>query len=195
MTNNFRPGGHGSGGDDGDARVDVPPGDYVIGLVWFKRKEAKSGSDYLNAKFEICGPATLKGSAFFTMVSLDTTKSVVCKRLELWMENIGQEDEVDLDSDADVARVFKGKAFKAKLKTVTNGKYKNVEIDRFAYVRDYSPEEDELIEQWEAKFAERGWEGRDPTDPGHAPGDAPQGKRSEPQFSKGSSFDDDDIPF
>jgi hypothetical protein len=197
MTNMFKPGpARGEEDTDGGrkAQVEIPPGKYLIALVWFQRKTAKSGSEYLTCKFEICaGP--LAGEGFFTMVSLDTGKTVPCKRLELWMENVGRDTEIDLDSDQEIAEAFRGKAFKATLLTRRNGSYVNVEIDRFAYLRDYTDEDDAACEAWEAKRSARGWEGRDPTDPGHAPADAPAGRRSEPEFSPGSSFADDDIPF
>jgi hypothetical protein len=196
MTNMFKPGAQTETGDDTGRRpqVEIPPGKYLIALVWFQRKTAKSGSEYLTCKFEICaGP--LAGEGFFTMVSLDTSKSVSCKRLELWMENVGRDTEIDLDSDKDIAEAFRGKAFKATLLTRRNGTYVNVEIDRFAYTRDYTADEDAACEEWEENHKSRGWESRDPTDPGHEPGDAVKGKRSEPQFSPGSTFGDDDIPF
>lgn len=112
------------------------------------------------------------------------------------MEQIGQKDEVDLDDDREIARAFKGAPFKAEVKRTSHGGYENNDIDRLIYSRLYGKIDWQNISDWKKEWAERGWEGRDPSDPGPAGADRPP-PPSDPQWSEGSSFkdDDDDVSF
>ena len=182
-----RPGGSDGGGDQA-----LPAGEYLLAMVWFRRQTGRSGNVYLRCRFVVAaGP--LQGRGFFCAWSLDASKPGCRKRWELWMEQVGCDVEVDLDDDADIAKHFKGRAFKAVVKLTQRGMYQNNDIDRLVYPRLYSDADRHDVEAWAESWGQRGWESRDPSDPGPQDTDAPS-DRSEPQWSPGSGFADDDEP-
>jgi hypothetical protein len=208
MTNIFKPGARtgGESDDSGDREPDLPPGDYVVALVWFKRQtSARTKATYLRTRFEVCaGPSA--GLGFWTAVSLDTSKLGSRKRLELWMEAVGCEEGVDLDSDRDIAATFKNKAFKATVSRKENAMddgrvFVNYDLDRIIYPRLYSDSDRDAIEKWN----EREWKTKDPVDSAARGDRAARGPKQraqeeiggheEPAWSSSSSFADDDIPF
>ncbi len=176
------------------------PGEYLLALVWFARRVGRtSGSPYLRCKFVVCA-GSQKGKAFFTPWSLDLSKRGAAKRWELWMEQVGCEEEVDLQDDGAVRAVFLGKPFRAEVKVSTRNGYDNTDIDRLIYPRLYKGIDHSDIVEWNDEWASRSWSSQDPgADPGPAGDDRPPMPQSEPQWSKGSSFaeDDDetDLPF
>ena len=177
--------------------IDIPPGEYLLALVWFARKESQKGNHYLRCRFVVCsGPK--EGAGFFTPWSLDTSKPGSQRRWEVWMEQVGCDKELDLDDDKAIARAFKGKAFVAEVQTQQRGEYRNTDIGRLVYKRNYSERQRQAIEDWNTKWNTRGWESQDPGADPQASGEQAPPPHSDPQWSSGSSFggdDDDGIPF
>ena len=181
----------------------LPPGPVLLALVWFARRQAQeSGRDYLRCRFVVVsGPR--KGVGFFTPWGLNTESVGTRKRWELWMEAIGCDKAVDLDSDQQIAQHFLGKAFKAQLKVQERNGRRSNDIERVIFPRTYSPLDRAEIAAWAKEWEERGWQGRDPNDPGPQDRGQPQRSHQEPAWSEGSSFRDDepagggsdDIPF
>ncbi len=176
----------------------VPPGEYLLALVWFARRTSKGGNDYLRCRFTVCsGP--LKGRGFFTPWSLDTSNPGCKRRWEVWMEQVGCDEEIDLDSDRAINQHFKGAPFKAEVQTKQRGQYTNTDLGRLIYLRQYTPQDMVNIATWKQEWSTRDWSGQDPGDPGPTGDDAPPTPESEPQWSEGSNFaddgDSDDIPF
>lgn len=171
----------------------LPPGPYLLALVYCERKRGRdSGNEYLRCRFVVCsGPK--KGQGFFCNWGLDVSKAGCLRRWELWMEQVGCDEELDTDSDRMIAKNFKGKPFKAEIKTTQRGEYTNTDIARLVYPRLYTARDHLAIAEWDKEWRERGWEQQDPgRDPGPSGDDAPPPPESEPQWSKGSGFGDDD---
>ena len=174
------------------------PGEYLLALVWFDRRTGRtSGSPYLRCKFVVCA-GSQKGKAFFTPWSLDLSKRGAAKRWELWMEQVDCEEEIDLQDDRAISKAFKGKPIKAEVKVGKRNGYDNTDIDRLIYPRLYSEMDRQDMAAWDKEWSQRGWESQDPgRDPGPTGDDKPP-PPTEPQWSKGSSFaedDDDSAPF
>lgn len=169
------------------------PGEYLLALVWFDRRVGhSSGAPYLRCKFVVCA-GSQKGKAFFTPWGLDLSKRGAAKRWELWMEQVNCEEEVDLQDDRAIDRVFKGRAFKAEVKVSTRNSYENTDIHHLIYPRHYTDIDREDIREWESEWGSRDWASQDPgADPGPSGEDRPPMPESQPQWSKGSSFAEDD---
>lgn len=190
--------------EDGRNEFTGAPGDYVIAMTWFERRQGKSGADYLRCAFTVAaGPH--RGESFFCAVSLAVDKIGARRRLELWMESVGMDDEIDLDADRDIARAFRGKAFKATLsRKESHGsdgrEWINYDIERTVYPRLYSDRDLAAVAEWNAEWASK-WQQTDPQSSGRREtggGSAfdPVGEDEQPAWSGGSALRPDDyIPF
>ena len=172
-------------------------GEYLLALVWFDRRTSRQGNDYLQCRFVIAsGPA--KGRGFFCPWSLNTTNRGTQQRWAIWMEQVGCDQEINLDDDMAIRAAFKGKPFKAEVSLRTRNGYEENDLHRLIYPRLYGDLDRADIETWNAEWSSRGWHSQDPgRDPGPS-GDDASPPPSEPQWSEGSSFrddDDGDIPF
>lgn len=176
--------------DHEDLRI---PGEYMLALVWFERRTAKgSGNRYLQCKFVVVA-GSQKGKGFFTPWGLNMENRHASKRWQIWMEQVDCREEVDLDSDQAISRVFKGKAFKAEVKLSQRNGYDNTDIHHLIYPGRYDEMDRADMRAWEKEWSERGWQSQDPGhDPGPSGDDRPPPPQSEPQWSPGSSFADDD---
>lgn len=174
----------------------VPAGDYVIVLVWFKRAVAKSGRDYLRAKFEICsGP--LSGRAFYVNLGLAIDTTGGAARWQILMEVCGVEEEIELgateegteaEGDATIERFFRYKPFKARISCKKRGGYTNNDLEMVHYLRTYTEADREAIKEWLRKQLEGGGDygAAEDDDPDYTP---------TPKGGDDSPIDDDDIPF
>ncbi len=69
----------------------------------------------------------------------------------------------------------------------------NTDIDRLIYPRLYSDMDRQDMAAWDKEWSQRGWESQDPgVDPGPTGDDRAPPPQSEPMWSKGSSFAEDD---
>lgn len=169
-------------------------GEYILALVWFERRTSQRGNEYLQCRFVVAaGPA--KGRGFFCPWSLNTDNGGTQQRWAIWMEQVQCEQEIDLDDDRAIARIFKGKAFKAEVSLRTHNGYEQNDLRRLVYPRTYGDLDRGDIDAWNIEWASRGWQSKDPGhDPGPSGEDVPP-PPSEPMWSEGSSFrDDDDDP-
>lgn len=190
------------GGDDRTPDKPIPAGEYMLALVWFKRRTSARGNPYLRCRFVVCG-GPKKGEGFFCPWSLDTSKPGCRKRWELWMEGVGCSEQIDLDDDGVIARVFRGKPFKAEVKREQRGEYESNDIDRLIYTRHYTARDQREMAEWTAEWNQQrdgsAWKSQDPgADPQTGQEQAPAG--SEPQwsddrFDPDADVDGDDIPF
>lgn len=177
----------------------LPAGPYLLAVTWFRRQKSQKGNTYLNCRVMVVA-GDHKGDGFFSPISLEMSQPASRRRWEIMLEQVGCTEEVDLDSDASIEKAIKGRVFKALVSSSEfRGEAKN-SLQRLFYPRQYSHADWEAIDAWEKEWAERGWQYRDPSDPGHQDKDAPDaGPRSEPQWSEGSRFadedDGDDVPF
>jgi hypothetical protein len=170
----------------------------MLALVWFHRRTSQRGNEYLRCKFQVAaGPS--KGKSFFCPWSLGTQNPGSRQRWEIWMEQVGCDDEIDLDDDAAIRAAFLGKPFKAEVSLRTRNGYEENDLRRLIYPRLYGEIDRADIEAWNTEWAARDWSQSDPgEDPGPTGDDRPPPPSSEPQWSKGSGFGDDDgddVPF
>jgi len=174
----------------------IPPGQYLLAMVWFKRSESQAGNTYLRARFVVCaGPR--KGAGFFAPWSVDVSRAGIRKRWEVWLEQLGCNQEIDLDNDAQIARLCKGRPFKAEVTKRLHNGYENNDIGRLIYPRLYTKLDQADMAAWNEEWDQRGWQHRDPSDPGPLGDDkAPPTVDTEPQWTPGMGMgDDDDCPF
>lgn len=133
----------------------VPGGDYILALVEFQRRASRTdGRPWLRCVMQVVhGP---KAGALFTVPwSLDTSRPGTLRRWEIWMEQVGRVEEVDLDNDAEIAEAFMGRAFKASVRLEDTGDYEQNDIHRLVYPRLYTAGERQVIEQWNEQWQQR----------------------------------------
>lgn len=205
-----------SGGGDYSA---LPAGRYVLAMVWLKRSVGKNtGNDYLRTKMEVCGgPA--KGKGGFFNLSCDLTREGTVKRWEILMDCCGVDEEFEMGStregteregDADIKRLFFGKPFVAEVKRERNNDFESNDIEKFIFPKYWTPEEQEIADEWQAAYEERGAGGSKPEDRATMPDDddvptagadrydsfQDAGQYDEsPSFGGAKNGFDDDIPF
>lgn len=192
----LKPGG-GDGGETREPHRAIPAGRYPLGLVWFTRKQSKTGNDFLRCKLEVCG-GPLKGRAAYVMMSCDLSRDGTVKRWEILMESCGVNEEFELGSnregttkagDANIRRLFVGKPFVAEIKRERNGDYEGNDLESLVFKKRWTPDEVEMMAEWAHEFqAER--EKRRQSNPedgvGGPPGDY---DRSPPLENGGDRFD------
>lgn len=191
--------GDGSGGNQAS---NVPAGSYLLALVWFRRKRNKEGTaDYLSCKYEVlAGP--LKGSAFFSAISVDVSKAGTVTRWQIWMRVLELEEEFEIgdsaegtdgEGDREISRLFQGKPFGAEVDRKTENGYVNNGIARYLFASRWLQGWDEAAEQWNERQSARGNpEDADDPDPDYVPSASSEvGLVGSP----GDWDEDDDIPF
>lgn len=186
-------------GGNRDPEPLLPVDRYVLALVWFDRRVSQgSGNPYLRGRFVVCG-GPMRGRGFFCPVNLDVSNPGCRRRWEVWLEAIGHQQAVELDSDAEIAAVFKGAPFVATVKVSDRGAYQTNDLDKIIFPRFYTATDRQIMEAWRNDWNGRTWMGRDPSDPGPSDGDGPPVSEAQPQWSPGSRFADDDdddaLPF
>ena len=158
MTRMVGPGRGGSGGGGGqrDRRELQVPGEYVIAMVWWKRKQG-ANQPYLSALFD----------TFFSTLNLGLETAGSIKRWELLLEGCECDVEIDLDDDRDIRKYMKGKPFKADVVFEQRGQYINADLRRIAPQRDYTDEDRQIQRHWRDNYREGGNSG----DPGPSDSD------------------------
>lgn len=153
------------GRDEEDA---LPPGEYLLAMTWFEHKDGQKGT-YLRACITvISGP--LEGRSFFVNMGCDTAKKGTHIRWQIYAEHVGCTDRFDTESQRDIAKHFKRKGFKARVKRETrNGRVQN-DLERLVYQRLLSDEENAIVAKWNEANAYQPERGGSPQDPG---GDEP----------------------
>jgi hypothetical protein len=147
----------------GSQAENVPAGRYGIALVWFTRRQPKSGGhEYLSVKYEITdGP--MKGKSFFSMLGLDMSKSGARVRWSLMCEVCEVQEEFELGStaegtasegDENIARLFKNKPFRAEVSLEKSNGYTNNTVARIVKAQNWTAEEKRLMAEWETEQAE-----------------------------------------
>ncbi len=201
--------GPGSGGGGSDANL-VPPGDYVLALVAFKRKQGRnSGNDYLSCKFEVCG-GRLKGQKFWDMLSCDLSKQGTVTRWELLIEGCGVSEYFELgdsnngtggEGDENVRRLFIGKPFVARVSKERSGDYTNNRLERIIPRKQWTQEQQDLAFAYvteQEDGADPDELARDPDEDSGAsfPVAEPYGRETRAaQVDYPAPPEDDDIPF
>lgn len=184
----FDPSAHTKPDSGGNAKREEPPaGEHLVALVWFERRQAKSGADYLRAKFQvIVGPH--EGKAFFTNLSLDLSKDAATTRLSLWCKATGYDGGAfDVSKNANIKRVFGFKPFKIRLRVEEKDGNNpgvvltNYEIER--YILKLQPGDKVAIDDWIMAQAEK-----------RALGGSGGESGSGPSSTSGSDFGDDAPP-
>lgn len=171
----------------------LPPGEYLLALVWFIRRTSQAGNAYLRCRFVVCsGPK--KGEGFFCPWSLNVGNPGCRKRWELWMEACDVDSEIDLDSDRVISESFKGVPFMAEVKVDNRGQqYEGNDLDRLIYKRNWTPANWAAIKAWGEEWDQKNsWQGQSPApqkDPQKGQEQAPV--QSEPEWSDGSGFGPD----
>lgn len=149
-------------GGGGEA-TNVPAGRYGLALVWFTRRQPKSGGhEYLSVKYEITdGP--MKGKSFFSMMGLDMTKSGARVRWSLMCDVCGVTEEFELgltaegtaqEGDENIARLFKNKPFRGEVSLEKNNGYTNNTVARIVKAENWTTEEKRMMAEWETEQAE-----------------------------------------
>jgi len=162
----------------------LPPGDYLIALVDYQRKESKEKrKPYLRAKYEVVAGAAA-GKTFYATISLDTDNGGAMTRLSLMAECCGVTEAFDLNSDKAFTDAFCDRPFKARVKRTTENGYTNNDIER--YLKDVSSHEQKAMDAWVLNSGE---EREMDSKLGASGGSGARGK------SSASDFADDDIPF
>lgn len=188
----------------------IPPGNYVIALVWFKRKQTERGSDYLSCLFEICG-GQLMGKSFFSNMSLDLSKSGTVARWQVLMGVLGVGETIEMgasaegteqEGDANIRRLFKGRPFAVEVDVDRQGQYTNNGIKSVLFRSKWQKPWAEIAAEWTARqlsqaspdeyagdppSQEEGEENWDQRDPEEAYGPPARGG--------GNLEDEPDIPF
>lgn len=186
-----------------------PAGVFILGIVWFKRKQGKkSGKDYLSVRVKSCsGPN--KGNSFFTTMNVDLSKTGTVQRWNVLCEVLGIEETFEIgntkegnadEGDANFRRLFLGRAFKCEVdvqKSVQNSvqnsvqksvQYTNNGIKYFTYPRDYTDADQNVIAEWERAWKEKGDDFGDPDD-------SPAGTSLDDEIDNRAPDDDDDLEF
>jgi hypothetical protein len=126
-----------------EVNQDLPGGDYLLRIVWFKREVSKAGNEYLRLKAEVLsGPHT--NSAFFTNLQCKIEMAPVAIRWKGLCRALGITDSFEIggrEGDADFLRLFKDKPFKAQIARTISGEYVNFDLQGF-YTRDKWTEND-----------------------------------------------------
>lgn len=198
---------------EGGGRDLLRPGTYLLALVWFARREAKTtGKPYLNCKFTVCG-GRFAGKDFFTIISLDLSKPGTVTRWQIWKDACGitesgfelggeGDEELDAEGDDNIRRLFLGAPFAAEVRQNTQGQYTNNELGQFVFRKNWHEQWHAWADEWLAKRAARSQ--RPPEDYAGDPDDAPEPAGgdeyhddgfSEPNRPPPPPADDDDIPF
>lgn len=175
----------------------VPSGMFILGFQSFKRRRTKDNTkDYLNVKLQVANPGAVNGKSFFTTLSLDLSKNgaivrwnILCKQCRVNEEfELGSSDDGTAEEgDANIRRLFLGRAFKAEVGVTKSGQYTNNEVTRLIDPDQYSDRDREIIAEWERKYAEKG------DNFGPPPDDRPSGGGD--SYFDDRAPDDDDIPF
>ncbi len=201
--------------EGGGGRDLLRPGTYLLALVWFQRREAKSGNgkQYLNCKFEVCG-GRFMGKAFFTMVNLDLSRPGTVSRWQVWKDACGIEEsgfelggdgneEEDQEGDDNIRRLFVGVPFAAEVRQETKGQYTNNDLGQFVFRKTWAEQWHVWADEWLAKRAARSR--RPPESYAGDPDDAAEPAGGDEYQTDDDGFgdprpppppaDDDDIPF
>ncbi len=143
----------------------LPEAVYLLALVWFDRQVSAAGGTYLWCRFRIAS-GVYSGAEFYCGVSVNLGKVPTAKRWEVWSEALGLHEAVELGDDADIARNFLGRVFKALVlaKDMDNGRSMN-DLGHISYARHYTPQDRETALEWERLY-KIGFFGPQVTNPG-----------------------------
>lgn len=183
-----------SGGGGGSSEL-LAPGEYVIALSSFSRKTSSKNKEYLRCLFEVCG-GTEKGKKFWSSLALDISKPGTATRWQILMEQCDVVEEFEIGShkegnasegDRNIARLFKGKPFVARIKKEVNGQYTNNDIEQLVFRKLWTEEQKDMMFDWMTERNSRG--------NGGGGGQSPEDSAGDPggSFSDGtdpSSYDD-----
>lgn len=211
----------GGGGNRKPAEV-VEPGQHVIVLRWFKRKQTQDDRDYFSGLFEIVSLPG-RGKCFWAMRSLDFDKESTVKFWQSYIDSVGCREEIELgDSrentdgagDANIRRVFRGKPVVAEVIQESENGFTGNKIKFLVFPSKWTDEQ----RRWAQEFLDKGGGQRDPAedagpppeDDGYIPRDedAPpaRGRQRAAEaddygprdaYPRGGGYgdEDDDIPF
>jgi hypothetical protein len=187
MANRLTPPKEGDLGTGGGDATLVPTGDYLIALIWFQRKDNKSGhGQHLRQKWVVCdGP--LAGSQFFLNMGLDLSVEGVRKRWQSQMDVHGIDYEVDLDDDQEIATAFKFKPILARVERKTENGYDNNNLSFFTFKSKYTEADWDRAREWRDANDKDAWKRLDEVSRGGTQGNG-SGRSAVPA-------DDDNIPF
>jgi len=132
----------------------LEPGEYLLVLSWLQGRTARGGKRYLRCGFDvISGPAS--GRSFVATMGVDLLQRGTRGRWQVWMEQCGVRDLVDLDDDSAILRAFRGRPFKARVKvdepTAERGAVNDLDV--FVYPRRYSDQDRAEIQRWREEHA------------------------------------------
>ncbi len=157
---------------DGDADETLPPGEYLLAMTWFDHKQGNRGP-YLRACFTvIAGP--MKGRKFFSNMGVDATRHGTHNRWQIYAEHVGCTDRFDTEKSGDIAKHFKGRGFKGRVKREHRQGRTYNDLEQFVYKRLLSEEENAIVAEWWTNWSARKNEAPSRGgDPGPQDGDAP----------------------
>ena len=191
---------HGGGGERREAEV-VEPGQHVIALRWFQRKQAEASSkDYLSGLFEIVG-GPLKGKCFWATRSLDFDKESTVKFWQSYIDAVGCREEIELgdsnentdgQGDANIRRVFRGKPVVAEVTQDPFGDRIQNGIKFLVFRSKWTDEQ----RAWAQQYLDKSGGQRDPAEDAEPPPDdgyVPQDEDAPPP-ARGRAQDDWDDP-
>lgn len=195
----------GGGGGGGQQRA-VPGGDYVLGFIWHKRREAKTGKDFFSFTTQVCsGP--FKGRKVYLGMSGDLSRNGTVRRWQILMDCCGVGEEFELGSyregntkegDRNIRTHFYGKTFKARLKRERDGQYENNDIESFVFRNRWTDEDRDAMAEWRHEWLEEQAKRQKPEDSANVPrGDDFEGGGGEyDSFDDAGQYDDDggDLP-
>jgi len=148
----------------GEEREVHPAGRYGLAIVWFKRKRPKDPKkkEYLSIKVEIT-QGSRKGKTFYTMMSVDTSKSGCVTRWRLLAKacgvtrtfELGSYDEGTADQgDSEIAELFLRKPFVGIVNVEQSGQYRNNSISEIVKPEELTKEEVLENKVWATETAE-----------------------------------------
>lgn len=171
--------GGGAGGDEPDR---VPAGVYIVAMKSFKRAQNKAKTaDYLRCRWVVCaGPC--EGRQFWSNMSLNLTTEGTVNRWRILMEACQLEEEIELGStserntdegDANIREYFLNRPIKVTVKVEQNGTYTNHDLEMIHYVRSWTQEDKDAMNNWLDALEQQGQPGSgagagtrdDPDDP------------------------------
>lgn len=204
------PSGGGRGRNEGNKAEIVPPGRYVIALVWFRRKTSEtSGKDYINGLFEVCSG---RPRSFFTVMSLNLDSEGTVARWQVWIGALGIKETFELGDttegtekkgDANISRLFRGKPFVAELEIDSSGETPRQNIKSVVFRTKWTKEEQAVALGWIEGQSSSNPEDTAETPTGDDPGPPPDDDFGPTEYddmpprgrTPGAIDDEDLIPF
>lgn len=178
----------------------IPPGEYLIAALFFKRQTTKNGDDIYRVTFEVLeGP--FKGRRIYTsfFIDLDETRQLALAKWAGFAQCAGVQDEFDTINEQQIQLLFLHKAVKAAIKQDhyrgADGNIRSSnDIKRF--LKDFTPGELATKDRYDAstRSMQRGNTFVRASQSNHTVHPRPA-TRPEPPIDDSPFPQDDDIPF